>query len=343
MKPSQIITFLLALGLAVAAYFAFRGHMNGSDEESVGEQVPSVVTVQTGQVTRATLHGYIEGFGTIETAPPLDGQPPGGTHVSPAIAGVVSAVKVSDGDHVDSGAVLVQLNSSVADVAVDFAQKALSRQEELLRLNNTSQKAVQDAQQQLAAAQAQQALLRIAAPISGVVTHLNVRPGEAVDLNTDVAEIINPDQLVLSAEIPASQADRLSVGQTVEVQAQPPLSAPVSYISPTVNTTNDTVLIRAGLPAGSRFHPGQFLNMRIITAVHTNVLAIPAESVVTDENGQSVISLVSDHEATQLPVKAGLRENGLVEVQAENLKPGDTVVTVGAYGLPDKTEIRIAQ
>ena len=41
------------------------------------------------------------------------------------------------------------------------------------------------------------------------------------------------------------------------------------------------------------------------------------------------------------PVQTGLRENGWVEIAAPDLKAGDTVVTVGAYGLPEKTKIRI--
>jgi membrane fusion protein, multidrug efflux system len=63
--------------------------------------------------------------------------------------------------------------------------------------------------------------------------------------------------------------------------------------------------------------------------------------VVTDESGKSVIALVKDGEAMQMPVQTGLRENGLIEVAAPGLKAGDRVVTVGAYGLPEKTRVRV--
>ena len=81
--------------------------------------------------------------------------------------------------------------------------------------------------------------------------------------------------------------------------------------------------------------------LRIVTAVHTNCLAAPEESVVTDESGHSVIALVNGDEATQTPVQTGFRENGWVEVEGTGLKEGDTVVTVGAYGLPEKTQIQV--
>jgi multidrug efflux pump subunit AcrA (membrane-fusion protein) len=83
------------------------------------------------------------------------------------------------------------------------------------------------------------------------------------------------------------------------------------------------------------------VSLRIVTAVHTNCLTVPAESVVTDESGKSVIALVKNSEAVQMPVQTGLRENGLIEVEAPELKEGDVVVTVGAYGLPEKTKIRV--
>jgi hypothetical protein len=43
-----------------------------------------------------------------------------------------------------------------------------------------------------------------------------------------------------------------------------------------------------------------------------------------------------------MPVQTGFRENGWVEVAGEGLKEGDAVVTVGAYGLPAKTKIQVA-
>jgi multidrug efflux pump subunit AcrA (membrane-fusion protein) len=55
-----------------------------------------------------------------------------------------------------------------------------------------------------------------------------------------------------------------------------------------------------------------------------------------------VIYLVSGKEqAIQQPVKVGFREGDMVQVQSLILQPGDKVVTTGAYGLPEKTRIRI--
>ena len=149
------------------------------------------------------------------------------------------------------------------------------------------------------------------------------------------------NRLAVSTEIPSAEADDLKPGNPLEVLTEPPVTTELLFVSPNVNKDNDTVLVRALLPKDSGLRPGQFVSLRIVTAVHTNCLAAPAESVATDDNGKSVIALVKNGEATQMQVQTGLRENGLVEVEAPELKEGDVVVTVGAYGLPEKTKIRV--
>ena len=210
----------------------------------------------------------------------------------------------------------------------------MERQKKLYAQQNTSLKNLQDAEAQLA-------LLHVTAPLSGTVARVNVKPGQAVDLTTVVAEVMDLNRLAVSAEIPSAEANDLKSGEPLEVLTEPPVTTELLFVSPNVNKDNDTVLVRALLPKDSGLRPGQFVSLRIVTAVHTNCLAAPAESVVTDESGKSVIALVKGDEATQMPVQTGLRENGWVEIAAPELKAGDAVVTVGAYGLPEKTKIRV--
>ena len=58
---------------------------------------------------------------------------------------------------------------------------------------------------------------------------------------------------------------------------------------------------------------------------------------------QLVIYVVEGDKAVQMRVKTGLRDGNLIEVEAEGLKEGDTIVTVGGYGLPKETKVKIAK
>ncbi|HPU93748.1 MAG TPA: efflux RND transporter periplasmic adaptor subunit [Candidatus Saccharicenans sp.] len=118
------------------------------------------------------------------------------------------------------------------------------------------------------------------------------------------------------------------------------IKARVTFVSRDIDPQTDTVLVRVAVPAGSGLTPGKFLSLKIVAAVHENCLAVPVESLVRLE-GKEVISIVENGVATQHPVVSGFRDGGLVEVSGEGLKEGQTVVTVGAYALPEKVKVRI--
>jgi membrane fusion protein (multidrug efflux system) len=330
MSRKQIITgiVVVAAGLGVVALIKSRAPEAASDEETT----PSVVTVQVGALTNVTLHRYIGGYGTVEPAPATADQPAAGATLAAPVAGVVAKVNVVTGQQVNKGDMLVELNSGA--MTADYAEQTAARQEKLYAQQNTSLKNLQDAEAQLAS-------LRVIAPLSGTVTRLNVKPGESVDVNTAVAEVIDLNRLAVSAAIPAAEANDLKTGEEVQVLTDPPATATLAFVSPAVDSASGTVLTRATLAADSGLRPGQFMQLKIVTAVHTNCLAAPIESVVTDENGHSVIALVKGDEATQMPVQTDLREGGWVEISGTGIKEGDPVVTIGSYGLPEKTKIRV--
>jgi membrane fusion protein (multidrug efflux system) len=332
MSRKQVIITLTVVVSGVAFYALLRfAHRSGGVEESE-EAVPTLISVQTGKLKRATLHQYVTGYGTVEPAPASVNEPAAGASLAASIAGVVARVNVVEGQHVEKGDVLVEFNSGTATAA--YVEQEVARQEKLYAQENTSLRSLQDAEAQLA-------LLRVTAPLSGTITRLNAKPGAAVDVNTVVAEVIDLSRLAIKTEIPVSEAGALKSGEKVQVLTEPPLTTTLSFVSPAVDMSNSTVLTRAPLPADSGLRPGQFVQLRVVTAVHAQCLAAPAEGVVTDDSGRSLIALVNGDEATQMPVHAGLREDGWVEIEGKGLQEGDSVVTVGAYGLPEKTKIRV--
>jgi membrane fusion protein (multidrug efflux system) len=327
MNRKKIILTLAAICGGIILPGVIRVMADADDAPTTEEKVATVVSVQVGKITSATLHGYVQGFGTIEPAPATADLPAADATLSAPSAGIVAKVNVVEGQSVTNGEVLVDLSSPALRAEVE-------RQKKLYAQQNTSLKNLQEAEAQLA-------MLRVTAPLSGTVARVTVKPGQAVDLTTVVAEVMDLNRLAVSTEIPSAEANDLKSGNVVEVLTKPPVATELLFVSPNVNKDNDTVLVRALLPKDSGLRPGQFVSLRIVTAVHTNCLAAPIESVATDENGKSIIALVKGDEATQMPVQTGLRENGLVEIVAPEIKEGDVVVTIGAYGLPEKTKVSV--
>jgi membrane fusion protein, multidrug efflux system len=339
MKSKKIIiggAIVVCLALGIFALVKLRGGASVSgDDESADANVQTVIPVQVGALQRVTLHRYVSGYGTVEAEPATATEPAAGGTLAAPTAGVVAKVNVIAGQAVKKGDVLVELNSATA--TFDYANAEVGRQKKLFAQQNTSLKNLEDAEAQLAS-------LEVVAPVSGTVTRLDVKPGQAVDVNAPVAEVINLNRLAVVTKIPAVQAGELKIGEQVRIsdgQGAAPISTVLSFVSPAVDANDGTVSAWAALPANCGLRPGEFVDLKIVTEVHTNCLAAPSKSVVTDENGNSIIALVNDDEETQTPVQTGLSEGDWVEVKAPGLKAGDSVVTVGAYGLPDKTQIKI--
>ncbi len=327
-------------------------------EDASGEATE--VAVQVGTVVKADLRARVEAYGIVEPEPAKSGAPSGGARLAAPIAGIVAAVHVVEGQSVKAGDLVVNLDDRVAQAAVDkaqhalvFAQQVADRLDRLIGSGAISMQLKQEADQrlaaaraELAAAQAATAQVRLVSPLDGVVARINVQPGQSVDLNTIVAEIVDLKRLVVTVNVPADEVARIRPGQSAEIfidnVKETAATGSVSFVSPTIDMKTASAPVRLSLPEDSALRPGQFVRARIVTDELVGRLAVPRESVVKTEDGK-VIYRVEGDMAVQLPVKTGLRDGDLVEVEADGLKEGETIVTVGAYGLPKESKIRIVK
>lgn len=319
------------------------------------------VSVSVAKVVRTTLHSYATGYGTVETAPVSSGNQAGGARLGVATPGLVVAVSAVEGARVEKGALLVQLDSRAADAAllraqaaVTAAEKARARQTQLQAAEGTSERAIQEAEAQwaaangeLAAAQQIQSLLTIRAPMAGTVARLQARPGEWLDAGKDVAEIVDLDRLVIVTQIPSAEAAGIRVDQAASAftrfggNEKSLAEGAVRFVAPQVTPANDSVLVRISLPAGSALRPGQFVAVRIAVEEKANCLAVPIESMVIDPDGGATVAVVENNKATQKKVQPGVRDGELIEISGEGIAEGTVVVTTGAYGLPKETAVTI--
>ncbi len=264
-----------------------------------------------------------------------------------------------------------------AQKELELARDTYERQKQLLSGEATSirdfraaEAALHQAEENLASAETDLSYLELKSPISGYLTKIEVSLGQNVEANRPLAEVVDLSRLVVSARVPSGEGAWLRPGQEAElspgmaaasgsgeakasvsiksggsasgntISSAGPIRARVSFVSRDIDPQTDTVLVRVAVPAGSGLTPGKFLSVKIVAGAHENCLAVPVESLVRLE-GKETISIVENGVATQQPVVSGFRDGGLVEVSGEGLKEGQTVVTTGAYALPEKVKVRI--
>lgn len=198
---------------------------------------------------------------------------------------------------------------------------------------------VSAAQAALAAAKTQRELLRIVAPIDATVVAVSGNPGEFVDTGKVLVDLVALDRLVINAGIPVQESGSLAAGMPVEIlsassgNGNAALVGKIHFVGSEVNRASNTVPISVDLPAESKIRPGESVHIRIVAEEHKDTLAVPKDSVVTDENGDTFIAMLNGDQATHKTVRVGLSEGNLIEVKADDLKAGDVIVGKEAYGL----------
>jgi membrane fusion protein (multidrug efflux system) len=353
MRKQRMLAGVITVVVALAIVIFVTIIKSKPAEEDV--EMGTDVAVHVGKIVRATLHRYVMAYGRVEPEPVSDSKPPAAAFIGSPLGGILVQINCVEGRKVSKGDILFRLDSRVAEVALHEAQKKLvfakqtyERQKKLLEGEGTSLKSYQEAESkfniaknELSAAQTQLSLLQIEAPLTGTLVRLNAELGQSVESNATLAEIIDLDRLVVAADIPSREASLLKVGQPVELGSEASAKGTVVFISKNIDPNTDTISIRASIPPTVEFHPGHFLNIRIICAEHKDCLAVPEVSLISSEEEGSWIMAVQGDEAVRIPVQDGFREHGLVEVTGEGLTDGMIIVTEEAYSLPSVTKIHI--
>ena len=239
--------------------------------------------------------------------------------------------------------------------AVTFAQaRAQSEQadQHLSALEAVGKKATtQSAAGQLASArgkykgaQAQLSYTEIRSPIDGAVTDRPVWPGETPPAGTPLITVMDTTSVVARAHIPQAQAALLKPGDAATISDPEAGSVPakVTIVSPALDPGSTTVevWVEAQNKSGA-LRPGSTVQVQIVARTIDNAVVIPVQALLKTPAGATSAMVVDDKSrAHQTDVETGIENGNEVQI-TKGLQPGQTVVTTGAYGLPDNTQIKV--
>lgn len=203
---------------------------------------------------------------------------------------------------------------------------------------------VATAKGQYQAAQAELAYSYIHSPINGVVASRPLYPGELATPSAPLMTIVDRRQVVARAHVSQDQAALVTVGDPATIAADSGVSTrgKVTVVSPALDPNSTTVQIWAqALNPGERLRPGSSVELTVRVGKVANALVIPASAVLTNSIGGTSVMVVVNGKAESRAVTVGLVQNGTAQI-VSGLKPGETVVTTGAFGLPSGTRVKAA-
>jgi HlyD family secretion protein len=194
-------------------------------------------------------------------------------------------------------------------------------------------------------AEAQLGYSEIRSPMDGVITDRPLYPGEMAAAGTPLLTVMDISSVIAKAHIPQNDAAALKVGDkgTMTVPGvEEPIEGRVTVVSPALdpNSTTVEVWLEAKNPK-HELKPGTSVQLSLTAQTVKDALVVPANSVITTPEGATAVMLAgADGRAHQKAVRLGIRNGDDVQI-VEGLTDADKVVSTGAYGLPDKTKIKI--
>jgi RND family efflux transporter MFP subunit len=289
--------------------------------------------------------------------------------IMPQVEGQVTKILVHSGDAVGAGAPLMEIDPlkqqatvksqessrAAQEAALSYAKQQYVRSQGLFAAGVVSRQDLDQAKSALDAAQAQMESLdaqvseqqvqlhyyRVVSPWAGIVGDVPVRVGDRVTTTTQLTTVDKPGSLEIYAYVPIEHSSQLKMNLPVQVldsEGKVLASSRITFISPQVDNTTQTVLVKARIAnSNDALRQSQFIRARIVWGTHQNpevpMLAVSRLAgqyfafVAEPQNGGAYV-------ARQKPLQIGQTVGNDYEVLG-GLKPGDKVIVSGTQFLID--------
>jgi len=191
------------------------------------------------------------------------------------------------------------------------------------------------------AAEAQLSYTQIRSPIDGVVTDRPLYPGEMASTSAPLVTVMDTTSIIAKAHIPQSDALLLQKGDkaTVTVPGADPVPGTVTVVSPALDPNSTTVEIWVQAKnSKQQLRPGVTAEIAITAQTIHDALVIPGSALLNVEGNKAEVMVIDSNSRVQSrDVETGIQSEQGVQI-VSGLKPGEQVVSQGAYGLPEKKE-----
>lgn len=379
LRRSWLLGGLIALVVLALGFSAWRALVAKRQQQQAlqaQQQAPAAV-LQAGAADWTTLQ-----VRTLPLQVPVSGSLSAvdSALIKSRVAGALQDFTLREGDSVRKGQVIARIDATDSEARYRQArlQADAAQAQEAIQLrqhqNNqalvdrqfisptalaTSEASLQAARANTAAARAAADAARktlddtvLRSPIDGQIARRFAQDGERVNVEAQVAEVVNLSALELQAPLPPQDSLRVQVGQTALLTvegASTPVSARVVRISPSAQSGSRAVpvFLRVQPVAGLQLRSGLFVQGLIATGT-VQTLALPLDAVRNDQPQpyiQTVVNGAVAHQTVQLGAQAlpeGTDSTALW-VAVQGASAGSAVLRGSMGPLPVGTRVQLLQ
>lgn len=186
----------------------------------------------------------------------------------------------------------------------------------------------------------------VTAPITGIVSSLDVQEGKMATNTQPAAIIVEMDQVYLQVNVVENLVNSLSVGQEVTVDIPAALdeeiTSTISYVSPTTDPATQLYTVRVYIENENKnIRPGMNGEIKVGLDKIESAVIVPGNAVL-DEDGEEVIYLVEDDKAVRRLVTTGLDTGDYIEI-IEGLEEGEEIIVEGQHYVKDGAKVKVVR
>ncbi len=284
--------------------------------------------------------------------------------INPEMPGRITKIAVSEGQVVQKGTVLAQLDDRLLQsqlkqtkIGLEMAQTMFDRQNELwekkigTEIQFLQAKNQKDAlENQIQTLKVQISMTKLIAPFSGIVDRIYQKEGELANPAIKLFDFVNLNQLYVNAEVSEDYISNIKRGDkaTIMFPAFPNLEIKTSVYrtSNIINPSSRSFLTRFKISnINNKIKPNLIANVLLSDYTSKNSIAISSIVIQSDLEGKYIF--IADkkdnfYQVRKQYLKTGLNEGGKTEILS-GLVIGDLVITEG-YNLVRKGQnIKIVQ
>ncbi len=186
----------------------------------------------------------------------------------------------------------------------------------------------------------------VTAPISGVVSSLNVKQGQIVTNAQAAATIVDKDKVYIQFNVVENMVNKLEVGQEVKVNVSAAfdeyVTSTISYISPTADARSQLYPVKVYLDnVDNNIRPGMNGKVKINMDQVDSAIVVKSNAVL-DKDGKRVIYVVDGDIAVEKEVTVGLDTGNLIEIKA-GISEGDKVIVEGQHYVENGGKVKVVR
>jgi multidrug efflux system membrane fusion protein len=376
MSKSRTISWIVLIAaVAGAGYYGWQ-RFDGANKATAAANAHksaarNPVRVSIAPVQKADFPVYLTGLGTVQGFNTV--------LVRPRVDGQIDKIAFTEGQLVNQGDLLVEIDPRPYKAALDQA-KAKKEQDEANLANanldlqrytklgefatkqqtDTQRSTVQQLTAQIAAddaaisnAQTQFDYTAIKAPISGVAGLRQVDLGNIVNASAQTGIVtiaqIEPISVIFTApeeQLPyINEAQRIAPLKTIAITTdgkKPLAEGTLSVVNNQVDSTSGTIRLKAVFDNKNHaLWPGQSVSTRLLVRTLKDATVVPDDAIQHGTDGLYAYAVNQDNKAELHKIKVSYSIDGRSVVE-DGLSPGQQVITAGQYKVNPGTLVSTA-